>query len=151
MAFLAGAGVVLLLLGGLYLLTRTASSGGSQAPRRLPISAAEQAYAEEIHFLDLKMSRATNFLNQEVTFLFGVVSNDGKRTIRDMEVSVEFRDLLNQVVLREIHRPLGPRAAPLLPGQRREFDLTFEHVPVDWNRRYPTIRVTGLLLESRGP
>lgn len=147
LAFLAGAAIVLLLLGGVYLLTRPASSGGSQAPPRLPMGALEQAYAHNIRFLDLKMSRAANFLNQEITFLFGVVANDGDRSIRDMEVTVEFRDQLNQVVLRETHRPLVARAAPLPPGQRREFELTFEHVPIDWNRQYPTIRVKGLVLE----
>ncbi len=145
-AFLAGAGIVLLLIAGVYLLTKPAPSGGSPA-RALPMGAVEQAYAQNIHFVDLKMSRVANFLNQEVTLLFGVVSNDGQRSVRDMEVTVEFRDQLNQVVLRETHRPLGVRAAPLPPGQRREFELTFEHMPADWNRQYPTIRVRGLVLE----
>jgi len=146
-AFLAGAGIVLLLIAGVYLLTQPAPSGGSQARARLPMGAVEQAYARNIHFVDLKMSRVANFLNQEVTLLFGVVSNDGQRSVQDMEVTVEFRDQLNQVVLRETHRLLGARAAPLPPGQRREFELTFEHMPADWNRQYPTIRVRGLVLE----
>lgn len=146
-AFLAGLGVVLLLLGGAFLLTRVSRPKPSGAEDRLPMNATEQAYARQIRFLDLKMSRAANFLNQEVTFMFGSVVNDGARAIREMEATIEFRDPFNQVVLRDTRRVLGARAAPLAAGQSREFQFTFEHVPSDWNRQYPVIRVTGLLLE----
>ncbi len=111
------------------------------------MGAAERAYAGQIHFQDQRMSRAANFLNQEVTFLFGTISNDGARAIREIEVSVEFRDQFNQVVLRDTRRLLGPRAAPVGARQRREYQVGFEHVPNDWNRQYPTFRIGGLLLE----
>lgn len=146
-AFLAGAGIMALLLGGLYFWTQPSGTEAPHAPPRLPMGAAEQAYAARIQFLEIKMSRAANFLNQEVTFLFGTVSNEGNRTLRDMEVTVEFRDLLNQLVLRETQRLFGARPAPLPGGQRREFQLTFERVPADWNRQYPSLRITGLLLD----
>ena len=146
-AFLAGLGVVVSLLGGAFLLTRASRPKPSAAEERLPMTATEQAYARQIRFLDLKMSRAANFLNQEVTFLFGSVSNDGARALDEIEVTIEFRDLFNQVVLRDTRRLLGARAAPLAAGQSREFQFNFEHVPSDWNRQFPVIRVTGLLLE----
>lgn len=144
--FLAGSAAVLLLVGGVILLTRNTRPAES-ATGRLPMGAAEQAYAKQIRFLDLKMSRAANFLNQEVTFVFGSVVNDGPRTILEIEVTVEFRDRFNQVILRDTRHPLGPRAAPLSPGQRRDFQFGFEHVPADWNHQYPSLHVTGLLLE----
>lgn len=146
-AFLAGLVVVLLLLGGLLLLTRSTKTAGPAAEVRLPFTSTEQAYAGQIHFSDFKMTRAANFLNQEVTFLFGTVSNDGPRTIREIEVTLEFRDVFNQVVLRDTRRILGSRSATLAGGQRREFQFGFEHIPVDWNRQLPAMRVTGLLLE----
>lgn len=145
-AFLAGLGLVLLLFGGLFVLTRS-TRPAQMAETRLPMSATEQAYAEKIRFLDLKMSRAANFLNQEVTFVFGTVINEGPRTIREIEVTIEFRDLFNQVVLRDTRRVFGPRSAPLANGQRREFQFGFEHVPADWNHQYPSLRITGLLLD----
>jgi hypothetical protein len=145
-AMLVGAGVVVLLLGGVFLLTRE-SQRAALPGQRLPLGPGEQAYAASIHFRDLRMSRAANFLNQEVTFLFGVVSNDGPRTVRQVEVTIEFRNVVNQLVLRETQRLFGQYAAPLAGGQSREFQLTFEHVPLDWNRQYPSLRVTGLLLE----
>ena len=147
-ALLVGAAIVAALLGGLLWLAQRQSSEAARGEQALPFGPAEQAYAERIHFLDLKMSRATNFLSQEFTFLFGVVSNDGNRAIQGMEVTVEFRDQFDQVVLRDVQRILGAKAEPLNGGFRRDFELTFEHIPDDWNRQYPTIRVTGLVLED---
>ncbi len=146
-AFLAGLVVVALLLAGVFLLTRSRSSGGLVAEKPLPMGATEQAYAVQIHFSALKMSRAANFLNQEVTFLFGSVWNDGPRALHEIEVTIEFHDFFNQVVLRDSRRVLGARSAPLAAGRRREFQLGFEHVPQDWNKQFPSLRVTGLLFE----
>lgn len=145
--FLIGLAIVGLLLGGVFFYTQRAGSGGPRAPKPLPMGEAELAYKAKIHFLDLKMSRAANLLNQEVTYVTAVLSNDGDRTIRDLEVTVEFRDVLSQVVLRDTRRPLSPRTPPVEPLRRREIELTFEHIPEEWNRQYPAIRVTGLVLE----
>jgi hypothetical protein len=145
--FVAGIVVVGLLLGGIVLLTRHPRPAESAVEEHLPMTATEQAYARQIRFFDLRMSRAANFLNQEVTFVFGIAANDGPRTVREIEATVEFRDPFNQVILRDTRRVLGPRAAPLGPGKHREFQFGFEHVPADWNHQYPSVRVIGLLLE----
>ena len=146
MAFFVGLTIVAVALGALYFAGK-APSGRARAPQPLPWGAAEQAYATRVHFLDLRMSRAANLLNQEVTYVFAVLSNDGDRTIRELQVTVEFRDVLNQVVLRDVRRLLGPRAQPIDPLRRREIELTFEHIPEEWNRQYPAIKVTGLALD----
>jgi hypothetical protein len=147
-AFLAGAVVMALLFGGFYLLTRILSSHGPATAVRLPFGAAEQAYAERIHFNDLHMSRSTNMIKQEFTYVTGTMSNDGDRTIRAMEVTVEFRDALNQIILRDSQFVIAPNAdPPLNAGLSREFQITLEHVPAEWNQEYPSIRVTGLILQ----
>lgn len=147
-ALIVGAALMAMALLGVFWFVQRQASQASRGEQPLPFGPAEQPYAERIHFLDLKMSRATNFLSQEFTFLYGVISNDGNRTIRQMEITVEFRDQFDQVVLREVQRVLGAKAEPLNGGFRRDFELTFEHIPDDWNRQYPTIRVTGLVLED---
>ncbi len=146
LAMLAGVGVVLLLLGGFYLLTRGGSSANPAVEQPLPFGDAESGYALQIHFSNPQMSRAANLLNQEVTFIVGRMENSGGRTIRQIEVTVEFHDLLNQVILRETHRLLtgGGRVGP---GKQQDFQMNFDHVPNDWDRRYPSLRVTGLQLE----
>jgi hypothetical protein len=147
-AFLAGAIVVALMFGGFYLLTRILGSRDSAAAVRLPFGPAEQAYAERIHFNDLHMSRSTNMIRQEFTYVTGIMSNDGDRTIRAMEVTVEFRDALNQIILRDSQFVIAPNGdPPLNAGLSREFQITLEHVPAEWNQEYPSIRVTGLLLQ----
>src|ERR1700685_1635688 len=106
-AFLAGAIVMALLFGGFYLLTRILGSHGPAAAVSLPFAAPKQAYAERIHFTDLHMSRSTNMIKQEFTYVTGTMSNDGVQTIRAMEVTVEFRDGLNKVILRDWQFVIG--------------------------------------------
>jgi len=146
-AFLAGAIVMALLFGGFYLLTRILGSSGPATAVKLPFGPAEQAYAERIHFNDLHLSRSTNMIKQEFTYVNGTMSNDGDQTIRAMEVTVEFRDDLKQVILRDSQFVIAPHGdPPLNGGLSREFQLTLEHVPAEWNQEYPSLRVTGLLL-----
>jgi hypothetical protein len=146
-AFAVGIVVVLLLVGGLLLLTRLGRSNRPAAVEHMPFGPAEQAYAQHIHFLNVQMSQATNFLNQEFTYVAGTTSNDGAQTLRGLEVALEFHDPFNQVILRESEQLIGRRTQPLGGGARRDFQITLEHVPSEWNQQYPSIRVTGLVLE----
>jgi hypothetical protein len=147
-AFLAGAIVMALLFGGFYMLTRILGSHGPAVAVKLPFGAAEQAYAERIHFSDLHMSRSTNMIKQEFTYVNGTMSNDGDRTIRAMEVTVEFHDAMKQVILRDSQYVIAPQGDPYLnAGLSREFQVTLEHVPAEWNQEYPSIRITGLMLQ----
>jgi hypothetical protein len=144
-ALLAAAIVLALLGAGAYWALRQGETTG--AGRRLPFGSNEQAYVASIHFDNLKMTRAANYLRQEVTFLSGTVSNDGPRALHNIEVTVEYHDSLDRVVLRERMPLFGARPVPLGPGQKRAFELGFEHIPATWNYVYPTIRVTGLLFD----
>jgi hypothetical protein len=148
-AFAAGAGVVLILAAGLVLLTRiTQSHGRGAAAEKLPFGSAEQAYASQIHFEAGQMSQATNLLNQEFTYVAGTVRNNGPRNLGGIEVAFEFHDPFNQVILRDIQRLIEPKAEPLSVGHSRDFQITLgEHIPSQWNQQYPSIRVTGLVLE----
>jgi hypothetical protein len=143
-AFLVGIVIVTLLVGGAVLYSRYSTPADSEIEKPLPMGPAEQAYARQIHFLEPKMSRAANFLNQEVTFVFGTVENAGDRKVKQIEITLEFHDPFNQVVLRDTQRLFLPNAAPMLPGQQRDFQVGYEHISAQWNNGYPTIRVSGL-------
>ncbi len=145
--FAVGAVVVLLLAGVVYLISRSAGPSGSAAEQRLAFGPAEQAYAIHVHFIKPEMARAANFLNQEFTSVTGEISNDGVQTIRALEVTIEFHDPFNQLILRETRRLVGAGAPPLLGGQRRAFQVTFDNIPVEWDQKYPSIKVTGLIIE----
>ena len=145
-SFLAGAAIVLLVFLGVYLVTEYAQEEAVKE-EQLPLTDVEKVYIGRIEFSEPKVSRAANFLNQEVTFVFGNVVNHGPRAIRQMELTLEFRDAFGQVVLRDVRRPWASQATPLAGSQSREFQLTFEYVPASWNQAYPGLRITGLLLE----
>lgn len=126
------------------------------APVELPpLGPAEEAYLGQLEFSGLQLSRWQNFLDQTVVYLDGTLANQGDRTIRALEVTLEFRDILGQVVLRTTARVVGntrraapPSTVPPLPAnQTRDFRLAFEDLPADWNQAPPNLRVSGLLLE----
>jgi len=147
-AFLAGALVVLVLAAALVLVSRLIESPAPGTTTHLPFGPDEQTYAGQVHFQGGQMSQATNLLNQEFTYVAGSVSNDGSRALRALDVIFEFRDPFNQVVLRDPQTLIDRTAAPLKPGQSRDFQITLgAHLPSEWNRQYPAIRVTGMVLE----
>ena len=115
----------------------------------LPFGSAEQAYAPKLQIDGLALSRAENFLNQEVTTLAGRLINAGNLPLSNVELTVEFSDELGQVVLRESRAVFAFQAPPLAPGDRRDFEVSFEHIPSSWNIQQPTIRVSGILFTSK--
>ncbi len=93
------------------------------------------------------MSRAANFLNQEVTYVFFTIENGGNRKIQNIEVTLEFHDPFKQVVLRDKQRLFLPTAQPFLPGQQRDVTVPYEHISAEWDNVFPTVLVSGLLFK----
>jgi hypothetical protein len=146
-ALLAGFLVVIVLGGVGYLVLRGSGSAGSGNPAPLPMGDAELAYAPQIKISDVEMSRAANFLKQEVTSIGGNITNSGDRSIAEMEVTLEFHDVSQKVVLREARRVFGAKETPLAPHQTRDFLFAFESIPPDWNQAPPVFVITGLKLQ----
>jgi hypothetical protein len=147
-ALAAGAVVILVLAGVVVLLAHFISPPRQAADVTLPFGATEQAYAAQIHFQNLQLSHSTNLLNQEFTYVGGIVSNDGPRAVDAIEVVVEFHDPFHQVILKETERPIRRTDQPLRVAEQREFQITIEQgLPSSWDQQYPSIRVTGLTLE----
>lgn len=153
---LVAAIVGVVLLAGILWLGHPFQENAAPAPRPLPpLDAVGKAYLKDISLSGLELSRWQNFLGQEVVYLDATLTNAGPRTILALELTIEFEDLYRQVVLRESFRPiggsrpisLGPPQGPLGPKQSRSFRAGFEHIPADWNRALPQVRVTGLLLQ----
>src|ERR1700759_2924290 len=58
----------------------------------------EVAYADNIHVENVTMSRAENFLHQEVTTLAGEVVNGGTQRVATLTLTIEFHDSMEQIV-----------------------------------------------------
>jgi hypothetical protein len=112
----------------------------------VPMSQAEQAYTKSIQIENIALSRAENFIHQEVTILNADAVNAGQQSVANLTVTVEFFDDLHQIVLRESRSVPGSPSAALAPGQRRSFSISFDRVPSSWNLQQPGVQVTYLQL-----
>ena len=114
----------------------------------VPMSQAEQTYIKSVRIENIALSRAENFLHQEVTILNADAVNAGQQSIANLVVTVEFFDDLHQVVLRETRGVLASPSAALGPGQRRTFAVSFDRVPPSWNLQQPSVQVAYLRLAA---
>jgi hypothetical protein len=117
-------------------------------PARLQMTAAAQEYVKNIQIGNIAMSRAENFLHQEVTVVNGEVYNAGNQPVSALRVTAQFTDDLSQVVLRETRDIIGVSDRAITPGERRAFEISFEHVPASWNMQQPAMRVDYLALAA---
>jgi hypothetical protein len=146
-ALMLAAAAVLIIAAALYFWSgRQSPPDGAPRGSRFAFGAGEQAYAPKIGLENIALSRAENFLHQEVTTLSGELVNNGDRPVRGVEVTIEFFDEMSQIALRERHAVLVPDAPPLAPGDRRSFEVSFEHIPSSWNMQQPQVHITGLQL-----
>ena len=143
------------VLGGIVWLGRPGPATSAPVPAKLPpLNPETKAYLSQIEIGGLELSRWQNFLGMQVTYLDIRVVNHGPRAVVALELTIEFLDPLQRVVLRETLRPLGGSrpsppgkpTGPLSPGESRVVRGSFEHLPADWDGRPPRVRITGLLL-----
>jgi hypothetical protein len=135
---------VLLILGG-YHKTPANPGGAGLAPA--------DPYAASLAITDVKMSESSSMAGAKLTYLDGVIANRGDRTVTGLTVQVAFHDYTHQLAQKEtmpmsLIRTREPyvdtqpvSAAPIKPGESREFRLIFDHVADSWNQEYPELRV----------
>jgi hypothetical protein len=132
---------------------------GRKQPAVAPVSAAADPYAANLPITNLQMSESSNLAGGKVTYVDGHIANQGSKTVTAITVQTLFRDAANEVAqndvqpmqlirTREPYVDLEPvSAAPLKPGDERDFRLIFDAVTQDWNGEYPQLRI--LYVESR--
>jgi hypothetical protein len=111
------------------------------------------AYASSLPLTQLSMSESTSLSGGKSTFVDGRIQNKGSQTVSGVTVQVLFRNdegmppqmetlPLSLIRTREPYvdtQPVG--AAPLKPGDDREFRLIFEAIPTNWNMEMPEVHV----------
>jgi len=142
-----GVALVVLVIGALIFFSRSDAPATSGAPH---------PYAAKLQFTDMKLSAAENFVGGSVTYLDGVLTNSGDKTVNNVAVELTFRNTLGEVVQRESMRVMvldesGPyadirdlRTMPIAPGKSRPIRLTLEHISADWNRAAPDTKITSV-------
>jgi hypothetical protein len=122
---------------------QTPPSAAAQ-PQQPSMGVEERAYAASVGVDHLEISRAENFLHQEVTTISGEITNGGGRPLDNVELTLEFFDEQNQIAQRETRNLFGPPGPPIAPSDHREFEISFEHISNAWNLRPPVVKVTAL-------
>jgi hypothetical protein len=142
----AGLVVLIVVVGLLFATRRTA-----QVPPNTPQPLA--AYAANLALSQLAMSESTSLSGGKSTFIDGHIQNTGGQTVSGITVQVLFRNdeamppqvetlPLSLIRTREPYIDTqSVSAAPLKPGDERDFRLIFESIPANWNSQMPEIHV----------
>jgi len=146
----AGLAVLLLILLGVVFAVRSHKvEAPTTAGQILPIA----PYAANIVFSQLAMSQSTSLSGGTSTFLDGHVRNTGSQPLTGITVQVLFPNDEGQapdlqtvpLSLIRAHDPYVDTepvsAAPLQPGEEKEFRLIFETVSSNWNQHLPELHV----------
>lgn len=141
----------LVVLGLVLALILTGRHGGTAQRNQLQ---PEDAYAASLQLSNLTMSESTSLSGGKSTFLDGTIRNTGQETVSGVTVQVVFandeamppRVETTPLMLIRTREPYVDTqtvsAAPIRPGESREFRLIFESLPQNWNTQLPQIRVT---------
>ena len=122
-----GAIVVAAICTSAWFLFHVPSPNGNslgEATIKIKMSPSEAEYFRNLQVKDISLSRAENFLHQEVTIVSGTLVNAGPETVVALDLTIEFSDQMGQVALRETRGVLGTPALPLAPGKERTFDIS---------------------------
>lgn len=115
----------------------------------------DAAYAAQVRLSHFAMSESSNLAGGKVTYLDGLVTNAGGKTLVGVRVRVAFRNAAGEVSqsetmplelirMREPYIDTEPvAAAPIQPGEQRDFRLIFDQVTPDWDGQYPQVTVAG--------
>ena len=118
-----------------------------------PVSATLDVYAGSLPITNVVMSESSNLAGGKVTYIDGHIANNGNKTVTGVSVQVLFRNAANEVAqnetqslrlirTRDPYIDLEPvSAAPLKPGDVRDFRMIFDSITQDWNGVYPEIRI----------
>jgi hypothetical protein len=113
-------------------------------------------YAAQLKISGIQLSAAQNFIGAKVTYIDGILTNPGNKTVTSAIIHVTFRDSYGQVaqiddVPAKVLVTSGPypdtvdlAASPLAPNQSKAFRLIFDHVSEQWNQGYPELEVMNV-------
>lgn len=143
------AGVVILVVAVIIFVTSRNHNSSEVAP----VTAAADPYAASLPVSNLAMSESANLAGGKVTYLDGHIANNGSKAVSGITVQVLFRNYAHEVAQNESQPMMLIRtrepyidtqpisAAPLRPGDERDFRLSFDTVTPNWDGAYPEIRI----------
>ena len=150
---LAIAAAAVLIVAAIVIFTMERGKGAATVT---PISAAPDPYAAGLPITNVVMSESSNLVGGKVTYIDGHITNTGNKTVSGVSAQVLFRNAASEVAqnetqalkwirTRDPYVDLEPAsAAPMKPGDSRDFRMIFDTVTPDWNGAYPEIRIVRI-------
>jgi len=150
--FIVGLVAVLVVVGIIVVLTRHRGQG----------TAVVDPYAAKLQISDAKASQAENYVGGTVTYLDASSTNTGDKALVGGDMSLVFKNTLNEVVQKEtlplrviVPNPLAGypdlvdlNKSPIGHGQSKTVRLTLEHISADWNQAPPEMQLVNLKLKG---
>ena len=143
------AAIVVVLVGVIIVFVTQRNRNSSNVA---PVTAAADPYSADLPLSNVAMSESANLAGGKVTYLDGHIANKGNKTVTGISVQILFRNAAHEVAQNETQPMMLIRtrdpyidtqpvaAAPLKPGDERDFRLSFDTVTPDWDGVYPEIR-----------
>lgn len=150
--FIVGLVAVLAVVGIIALLTRNRGQGTPEV----------NPYAAKLQISDAKASQAENYVGGAVTYLDATITNTGDKALTGADMSLIFKNTLNEIVQKEtlplrviVPNPLAGypdlvemSRSPIGPGQSKIVRMTLEHISADWNQAPPEMQLVNLKLKG---
>jgi hypothetical protein len=127
-----------------------AGCGGSPKREAKPAATPEEtAYLQNIQIMPGRVEAAQNFLEHTVTTIYGTATNNGKQTVRQLEISLTFSDIEGKPIEQKTATPIGNDDPPLGPGETRAFQVSLDQVPAMWNQAAPQMAPARVVLAGK--
>jgi hypothetical protein len=127
-----------------------AGCGGSPKPAAKPAPTPEEtAYLQNIRVASGRVEAAQNFLQHTVTTIHGMVTNNGGKSVRYLEISLTFSDIEGKPIQQKTAAAISRDDPPLKPGETRPFYVSFDQIPAQWNQASPQMVPARVILGGK--
>lgn len=118
--------------------------GPKPTVQEAPLTDEARNYIRNLALSEVTMNAKLNYFSQKAVEIVGKIGNKGDRQLNVIEVTCVFRDLSNQILLRERVPIVSQRMGGLQPGETKPFRLPFDNVPDGWNQQMPQLVIAAI-------
>lgn len=126
---------------GFYYYLKYSRSGPPQAV----LTAEAKSYVKHLQLSGVEMKATESYIGQAIVEIIGRITNNGDRTLSQVDINCVFYDPYGQVVLRQRVSIVRPKTGGLKPGETKDFRLPFDELPQSWNNSMPQLVIAQII------